>query len=910
MKDQKAKKSKSGGFQSLGLSKPIFKGVMRMGYKVPTPIQRSVLPVALSGKDVMAMARTGSGKTCAFLLPLLEKLGEHSTQAGVDARGVILSPTRELAIQTLKFARSMSHFTDLRCSLIVGGDSMEVQFASLASCPDIIVATPGRLVHHLDEVSDFSLKSVEIVVFDEADRIFEMGFAEQLLHITKEMPEERQTMLFSATLPASVVQFARAGMTAPQIIRLDTDVKVSEQLKMSFVTCQTSERLAVFMYIMRELIPRAQQTIVFAATRHHVEYLTVLLRHAHFDAVCVYGQMDQEARTMSMSHFRSKKAHVLVVTDVAARGIDIPMLDNVVNFHFPAAPNLFTHRVGRAARAGRSGVAISLAAPDELGYMMELQMHLGRTLVPGTSYWDNHDVPLLLEKLAVDEVHYGGLPRELLDFENEGLLTLMENNEELASLEKVCRRAYKQYIKSRGEPSRRSLQRAKEVTTQCFVGVCLHPLFAKSRPEGEGSGGAAASGPTIVSRDALVARIRGFRPCQTILEIKSKGSNKLGDAENNPAEAMRHKRRVHQALISQTQAMTQLDESGSASFAAAPGEESEAGASDSGGGSGHERPSGSDDDEATASSSAVPPAAPRAAAQLRPQAKPAPQKRRVSQAERRQMKRRRAAGGVAEPSSLRAAGDDEKRAAKKPKAESFRSSGGWVSNGLTGERQLTEDTATAEATGEHKKSFQERLIEEAMMDIQPDETMAMQDKKRIQRWDAKKKKFVQSTVGEVRRGEVREKRENGGIKRMTKKEQLAQRGQLYQKWQQKTHKRIGNSGEEESTPTVVANKVDMRGGRARHHLTGFGYAETAAPSRIVENAAVENELKSHDAIVKDQREKAFEQEKLKGKHADSSKLRDLKKKKKTGLRGKGNIKGKYHGAKGNSLMIIRKGGKK
>ena len=231
MADAAKKKKKSGGFQSLGLSKHIFKGVMRMGYKVPTPIQRSVLPVALTGKDVMAMARTGSGKTCAFLLPLLEKLGEHSTQAGVDARGIILSPTRELAIQTLKFCRSMAHFTDLRCSLIVGGDSMEVQFASLASCPDIIVATPGRLVHHLQEVRDFSLKSVEIVVFDEADRIFEMGFAEQLLGITKEMPEERQTMLFSATLPASVVQFARAGMQAPQIIRLDTDVKVSDQLK-------------------------------------------------------------------------------------------------------------------------------------------------------------------------------------------------------------------------------------------------------------------------------------------------------------------------------------------------------------------------------------------------------------------------------------------------------------------------------------------------------------------------------------------------------------------------------------------------------------------------------------------------------------------------------------------------------
>jgi len=670
---------------------------------------------------------------------------------------------------------------------------------------------------------------------------------------------------------------------------------------MAFVTCQTSERLAVFMYIMRELIPSTQQTIVFAATRHHVEFLTVLLRHAHFDAVCVYGQMDQEARTMSMSHFRSKKARVLVVTDVAARGIDIPMLDNVINFHFPAAPNLFTHRVGRAARAGRSGVAISLAAPDELGYLMDLQLHVGRTLLPGTSYWDNHDTPLLLDKLVVDEVHFGGLPRELLDFENEGLLTLMENNEELYGLSKVCRRAYKQYVKSRGEPSRRALQRAKDVTATCFVAVCVHPLFAEASPcaaasssaEGGASAAADASKVDTITRDAYVARLRGFRPSQTILEVKSRGSNQLGDAENNPAEAMRHKRRAHQALIAQTQAMTKMETAGRRGIAGtAESDESEDYDLDGSDGENANGSAGGSDE------AGEPSAAP--STKLVPAAEP--QKPRISQAERRRMKKRKASGGVVEPA--RAVDSDEAKRAKRNRTEPVRSNA-WMSNGLSGEQALTEDTASAEAAA-GKKTFQERLMEEAMMDVQPDDTLAMQDKKRIQRWDAKKKKFVQSTVGEVRRGEVRDKRENGGIKRMTKKEQLAQRGQLYQKWQQKTHKRIGNTGDEESAPSVAANKVDYRGGKARHHATGFGYAESTAQPRTIENASMEGELKSHAEIVKDERATAFEQEKLKGKKADSSKLRDLKKKKKTGLRGKGNVKGKYHGAKGRSLMIIRK----
>ena len=212
------KQKSSGGFQTLGLSDAIFKGVMRLGFKVPTPVQRKTLPIALLGGDVVTMARTGSGKTAAFVIPMLEKLKEHDS---TGTRGLILSPTRDLALQTLKVVNSMAKFTNLTAVPIVGGDGMERQFADLSSKPDIIVATPGRLAHHLLEVPDFDLRNMHCVVYDEADRLFEMGFAQQLRDISRSMPSSRQTMLFSATMPKMLVEFARAGLQDPTLVRLD-----------------------------------------------------------------------------------------------------------------------------------------------------------------------------------------------------------------------------------------------------------------------------------------------------------------------------------------------------------------------------------------------------------------------------------------------------------------------------------------------------------------------------------------------------------------------------------------------------------------------------------------------------------------------------------------------------------------
>lgn len=337
---QNKKKKKSGGFQSMGLSYPVFKGIMKKGYKVPTPIQRKTIPVILDGKDVVAMARTGSGKTACFLLPMFERLKARSAQTG--ARALILSPTRELALQTMKFTKELGKFTGLKTALILGGDKMEDQFAALHENPDIIIATPGRLVHVAVEMN-LKLQSVEYVVFDEADRLFEMGFAEQLQEIIGRLPGGHQTVLFSATLPKLLVEFARAGLTEPVLIRLDVDSKLNEQLKTSFFLVREDTKTAVLLYLLQNVVRPQDQNVVFVATKHHAEYLTELLTGQGVSCAHIYSALDQTARKINLAKFTHNKCSTLIVTDLAARGLDIPLLDNVINYSFlPRASFFYT----------------------------------------------------------------------------------------------------------------------------------------------------------------------------------------------------------------------------------------------------------------------------------------------------------------------------------------------------------------------------------------------------------------------------------------------------------------------------------------------------------------------------------------------------------------------------------------
>ncbi|XP_014232245.1 ATP-dependent RNA helicase DDX54 [Trichogramma pretiosum] len=506
----KSASNKSGGFQSMGLSHPVLKGILKRGYKVPTPIQRKTIPLALNNRDVVAMARTGSGKTACFLIPMFEKLKTRQPTSG--ARALILSPTRELALQTARFIKEMGRFTGLKASTILGGDSMEGQFSALHENPDIIVATPGRFLHLCIEM-DMNLKNIQFVVYDEADRLFEMGFGEQLHEITNRLPVHKQTLLFSATLPKILVEFAKAGLDNPVLIRLDVESKLPEGLKLSFITCRPEEKLAVLMCLLKRVIKPDTQTVVFAATMHHVEYIHMILDKVGISNTYIYSNLDPTARKINAAKFQSGKVKVLVVTDVAARGIDIPHLDNVINFHFPAKSKLFVHRVGRCARAGRSGIAYNIVSPDEYPALLDLHLFLGRSLniVPAT------------KKENIPEESIGRLPKGMIEEELSDLITWHEDNTDIYNMEKVCENAYQQYLRSRPAASIESNKRVKELN---FETAGILPEFQDEND--------------AVSEFLL--KMKSYRPPGTVFEILSKPGS-------TDYKAMKEKRSFHKDNI-------------------------------------------------------------------------------------------------------------------------------------------------------------------------------------------------------------------------------------------------------------------------------------------------------------------------------------------------------------------------
>ena len=366
---------KGGGFQSMGLNGNLLKAITRVGFKVPTPIQRKTIPLILQRKDLLAMARTGSGKTAAFLIPMVQTLKAHSPNMG--ARAIIMSPTSELAIKTFSVTKRFTSENDLKTMLCVGGDSLNEQFAHMTANPDIIIATPGRFLHLLVEMNlnVTGLAKMQYVVFDEADRLFEMGFAAQLQEILHALPPTRQTLLFSATLPSSVTEFVRAGCQDPTLVRLDADTKVSPDLEAAVFSVKGDEKLGTLLHILHDVIkiptglpegitessenpsrkrkrgpdasdgkqkPSPHATIVFTSTSHHVEFLQTMLTAAGFAVSYVYGSLDQTARKTQVDNFRRGRSNILVVTDVAARGIDIPLLSNAINYSFPATPKLYS----------------------------------------------------------------------------------------------------------------------------------------------------------------------------------------------------------------------------------------------------------------------------------------------------------------------------------------------------------------------------------------------------------------------------------------------------------------------------------------------------------------------------------------------------------------------------------------
>ncbi|XP_034107215.1 ATP-dependent RNA helicase DDX54 [Drosophila albomicans] len=527
----KPKSKKSGGFQSMGLGFDLIKGITKRGYKVPTPIQRKTIPLILEGRDVVAMAKTGSGKTACFLIPLFEKLQRREPTKG--ARALILSPTRELAVQTYKFIKELGRFMELKTILVLGGDSMDSQFSAIHTCPDVIVATPGRFLHLCVEM-DLKLNSIEYVVFDEADRLFEMGFGEQLNETLHRLPASRQMVMFSATLPKQLVEFARAGLSDPVLIRLDVESKLPDALALKFLYCRPDDRYTALVVLLKYVIPKEAQTVVFAGTQHHVELIAFILGEAGISNTSVYSSLDPSARKINTAKFASKKVSVLIVTDVAARGIDIPSLDYVVNLHFPGVPKLFVHRVGRCARAGRTGTAYSIFSTDDTAHLLDLHLFLNRPF----------DIN--------DNAAIGTIPQDLLEEEHLSV-TEIKKSHHIAGVLRTSENAYKKYLSSRPVASTDANARVKKIkffalksledffdaapALQQAAEVSGEELNAKSKQKV-----AEAERKLEEEKHDILVKMRNFRPGGTIFELNT-------TQKSTPFVVMKEKRSQHAEVI-------------------------------------------------------------------------------------------------------------------------------------------------------------------------------------------------------------------------------------------------------------------------------------------------------------------------------------------------------------------------
>ena len=346
-------------FKELSLPPIILKALDELKFTEPTPIQTLAIPTAIEGRDLIACAPTGSGKTLAFLLPFLSKMDPRN-----PAMALVLTPTRELAIQISqvlkKLAERLPH--GIRASLVVGGESMRGQIKALSARPQIIVATPGRLVDHLQR-GTVNLRKVSYLVLDEADRMLDMGFAPQLDKILEEVPDERQTLLFSATLAPPIRKLAEKRMQDPAFLEVRQSTEtLSPQIEQRVIEVTRDDKGDA---LIRELEAAKGSVIVFVRTKIRTERVARLLRNSGVSSTLIHGDRSQGQRRYAIEGFRNGEFRVLVATDVAARGIDISHVGHVINFDLPQMPEDYVHRIGRTGRAGASGIAISLVTDEE-----------------------------------------------------------------------------------------------------------------------------------------------------------------------------------------------------------------------------------------------------------------------------------------------------------------------------------------------------------------------------------------------------------------------------------------------------------------------------------------------------------------------------------------------------------------
>jgi len=364
-------------FKTFGLSDPLVQGILATGYTAPTEIQSQAIPAAIEGRDIIGCAQTGTGKTAAFVLPILDRLSHERSGRKRTVRSLILTPTRELAVQIERSILGYGRFTDLKALAVYGGVSINNQIQTLRRGVDIVVATPGRLIDHIQRKT-INLSRIEVLVLDEADRMLDMGFVNDVRRIVGELPKKRQTLLFSATISPEVKTLAADMLKSPKVIQIGRPRNPIDTITQHIYAVEKKLKMDLLLHMIEDW--RMYSVLVFSRTKYGADKISRRLKRAGVVAVAIHSGRTQNQRQRALDGFRSGKYQVMVATDIAARGIDVEGISHVINYDVPTHAEDYVHRIGRTGRAEATGDAITLVSTEEEKYLREVGKFIGRKL--------------------------------------------------------------------------------------------------------------------------------------------------------------------------------------------------------------------------------------------------------------------------------------------------------------------------------------------------------------------------------------------------------------------------------------------------------------------------------------------------------------------------------------------------
>lgn len=365
-------------FKSLNITDPILRSLNEEGYSTPTPIQSRAIPIALEGKDLLASAQTGTGKTAAFAIPILQNLGVNPQKRDQKKiRSLIVTPTRELAIQIDESFKNYGRYTGLNSTVVYGGVSQKRQVKQLKKGVDILTATPGRLLDLMNQ-GHISLSDVEVFVLDEADRMLDMGFIHDIKKIRKALPNKHQTLFFSATLPNSILKLANSLLHNPAKVEIEPESPTVDTITQGLYFVEKGNKKNLLINILKDA--GIESALVFTRTKRNANKVVQLLNNKNINAEAIHGNKSQSARQRALGNFKDQKTRVLVATDIAARGIDVDELKYVINYEIPNEPETYVHRIGRTGRAGADGTALSFVDSVERAYIRDIQKLIGKQI--------------------------------------------------------------------------------------------------------------------------------------------------------------------------------------------------------------------------------------------------------------------------------------------------------------------------------------------------------------------------------------------------------------------------------------------------------------------------------------------------------------------------------------------------